>query len=145
MTTTGRGGSLDDLPRSKCFELLRQVPYGRFVVSRREGSPLVVPVNFVVDGETIVFRTDPGTKLTELPQHLVSFQADQVDAVHRTGWSVLAEGVAYEMTERELGDLELEPWAPGPKSHWVRIVPAVVTGRWLTMPPPAESDSRAYI
>jgi nitroimidazol reductase NimA-like FMN-containing flavoprotein (pyridoxamine 5'-phosphate oxidase superfamily) len=150
MTTTAHptaatGGSLDELSRTACFELLAQVPYGRFAVARREGSPLVVPVNFVLDGESIVFRTGPGTKLSELPHHLVSFQADQVDVVHRTGWSVLVEGVAFEMSEVEIGHRQLETWAPGHREHWVRIVPAVVTGRLLTMAPPPESDGRAYV
>src|SRR4051794_9668259 len=134
--------ALDEIPRDECFELLAQAPIGRLAVNGRAGSPLVVPVNFVVDREDIVFRSDPGRKLRDVVDRPVSFEIDAIDPVHRTGWSVLVEGIAYE-SEPPAG-VELEPWAPGPKAHWVRVVPGSISGRRIrrSAQPP---DPRAYV
>lgn len=97
------------------------------------GPPLVVPVNYTVHGEAIVFRTDPGTKLDLLREEPVSFQVDLIDPFHRTGWSVLVQGVADVATHLEI-DIELESWAGGDKRHWVRVTPAAITGRRIILP-----------
>ena len=53
---------LDVLDRRECLHLLATQSVGRLAVATPEG-PLVVPVNFVLDGESIVFRSDRGSKL----------------------------------------------------------------------------------
>ena len=95
------------------------------------GPPLVLPVNFALDGDVVVFRSDPGSKLDALREHPASFQVDFVDPFHRTGWSVLIQGFAYETSP---ADVEVDPWDGGPKAHWVRIFPGGITGRRLTLP-----------
>ena len=106
--------------------------------------PLVVPINFLLDGDVIVFRTDPGEKLLQLRGSPVSFEVDQIDFLRRTGWSVLVQGVAYEATPTEIEHLMLETWAPGEKAHWVRIVPAIITGRRIQLPQ-LPTDDRACL
>ena len=93
------------------------------------------PVNFLVDGEAIVFRTDYGSKfrLAVLRGAPVSFQIDGVDAGQRTGWSVLVQGSATEVPDGDVRRLRLQPWAPGRKSHWVRIAAESVTGRRIRL------------
>jgi len=64
----------------------------------------------------------------------VSFETDRLDAVRREGWSVLVQGHAHKVTsEHEIQHLEqatyLEPWAPGARDVYVRIVPARISGR----------------
>jgi nitroimidazol reductase NimA-like FMN-containing flavoprotein (pyridoxamine 5'-phosphate oxidase superfamily) len=131
MDQEGKGG-LSEISRDECFELLAGHPVGRVAMAVEGDGPLVVPVNFILDGEAIVFRSDPGMKVRLLRQGpAVSFQVDQVDWYHHTGWSVLARGVAYEATHWEVEHLALEPWAEGDKGHWVRIVVRDVTGRRL--------------
>src|SRR6266508_4316639 len=49
---------LDELDRDECFRLLASVPVGRIAVCGPGQAPLVVPVNFALDGDVIVFRTD---------------------------------------------------------------------------------------
>ena len=61
---------------------------------------LVLPVNYVLDGDVIVFRSDPGEKLDAIDGHPASFQIDFIDAFHHTGWSVLVRGTAYRATAR---------------------------------------------
>jgi nitroimidazol reductase NimA-like FMN-containing flavoprotein (pyridoxamine 5'-phosphate oxidase superfamily) len=99
----------------------------------------VFPVNFVLDRHMVVFRTDEGTKLdTACRGSRVAFEVDGTDAADRTGWSVVIRGEAVEVTDpaelARLRKLPLDPWAPGAKTHYVRILPAVLTGRRISAP-----------
>lgn len=132
-----------ELDRAQCLELAATHSIGRLAVMMRAGSPLVVPINYVLDGEVVIFRTAPGSKLTALGERPVSFQVDEVDEVHRTGWSVLIQGVAVEISGPP-ADIEIESWAPGDKDHWVRITPAVISGRRISIPM-WPVDGRGYI
>ena len=55
----------------------------------------------------------------------------------RTGWSVLVRGEAVEVTNpaelARLRELPLNPWVPGAKSRYVRILPAALTGRRISV------------
>lgn len=136
--------TLEDIPREECLQLLRAMAVGRIAVAMPGQAPLVVPVNYVVDGETVVFRSDEGSKVAALRVGPVAFETDFVDPVHRTGWSVLIRGVAYEATQWEIEHVGLESWVSGPKAHWVRIVPESITGRRIRVSDVA-FDSRGYL
>jgi len=138
--------SLDELTEEECLAFLVAQPIGRLALTREDGPPLVVPVNFVLDGQAIVFRSDAGTKINLLRGAHVTFQVDWFDALHHTGWSVLVHGHSYEATHRETDHLRLEPWAPGDKRRWVRIVIEEITGRRLTAGDLGTwSDGRGYL
>jgi nitroimidazol reductase NimA-like FMN-containing flavoprotein (pyridoxamine 5'-phosphate oxidase superfamily) len=107
---------------------------GRLAVAAPGEAPTVVPVNYLLEHDIVVFRSDLGEKLKRLRQEPVAFQIDHIDYVHRTGWSVLVQGVAYEATHFETDHLQLDTWAEGERSHWVRIIPATITGRRLVLP-----------
>jgi uncharacterized protein len=124
----GIGAIFEPIERAECFELLASQTVGRLAVSRWTG-PLVVPVNFVLDGESIVFRSGPGTKLRSLAARPVSFQVDEIDPESRTGWSVLARGRAQEVSGRDLTHLDPAPWAPDERDHWVRLTVIGISGR----------------
>jgi nitroimidazol reductase NimA-like FMN-containing flavoprotein (pyridoxamine 5'-phosphate oxidase superfamily) len=99
----------------------------------------VFPVNFVLDRHMVVFRTGEGTKLDAACRgRRVAFEIDGTDAAAHTGWSVLVRGEAVEVTDpaelARLRKLPLDPWAPGAKTHYVRILPAVLTGRRISGP-----------
>ncbi|MEZ5144423.1 MAG: pyridoxamine 5'-phosphate oxidase family protein [Acidimicrobiales bacterium] len=121
--------TLDELDRDECLRLLATQSLGRLAVSRRLEPPLVVPVNYVVDGANLVFRSGYGTKLRSLAARPVSFQVDWVDPVTRTGWSVLAHGRAREIRQRDAGPRLPEPWMPEDKPYLVRMAIHRVTGR----------------
>jgi len=102
-------------------------------------GPIVMPVNFVLDRHMVVFRTDDGTKLdTAVRGSRVAFEIDGTDEAARAGWSVVVRGEAVEVTDTaelaRLRQLPLYPWAPGAKTHYVRILPAVLTGRRISAP-----------
>lgn len=137
---------LEELDRAECLRLLGTQSVGRVAVSQRGLAPHVVPVNYTVFEETIVFRSDDGTKFRLLLTEPVSFEADFVDDFHRGGWSVLVQGLAYEESEWEvaLDETDVKPFAPGQKSHWARLVPHSITGRRIALPLASPFDPRGY-
>ena len=128
---------LELLDRDECVGLLRRNSLGRIAVVA-DGRPLIFPVNFVLDGEAIVFRSDGGTKLHAARNGHVAFECDGIDSVYHTGWSVLATGKAEEVVNAaelaQLARLPLGPWCPGPKATWVRIRPTMLSGRRIPAP-----------
>jgi nitroimidazol reductase NimA-like FMN-containing flavoprotein (pyridoxamine 5'-phosphate oxidase superfamily) len=126
---------LEMLDEKECLRLLATVEVGRLGVIEG-GAVLILPVNFVVSDEGVVFRTAPGAKLRAAQRSPVTLEVDAVDPATRTGWSVLVRGRAEEITRfdapavRQLRELPLDPWA-GNKPVWMRIEPTVVTGRRL--------------
>ena len=125
---------LEVLPFESCLRLLTAVSVGRvgFVA---DGEVVVLPVNFVMDGKDVVFRTGTGSKLSSAEVGTpVAFEADNYDDITRSGWSILVRGRAEVVEDHaELGRLSrlgLYPWA-STLSHpfWIRIRPTSVTGR----------------
>lgn len=119
--------SLQPLSIEECWELLATVPVGRVAVAVEGEAPLVVPVNHLVDGRTILFRSGPGTKLDAARRQPIAFQADAYDQHTHQGWSVLVRGLAsLEQLERDLP----APWAGGEgRRTLVRLWPEHVSGR----------------
>ena len=134
----------EELARDECLMLLRSITVGRIALATSEGAVVVVPVNYVVDGEVIVFRSGPGEKLEAIHGRQASFQIDFIDHVHRTGWSVLVRGTAHRASQEEVSHLHIEPWEAGEKAVWVRIVPTAISGRRIaTLDIPL--DTRGYL
>jgi nitroimidazol reductase NimA-like FMN-containing flavoprotein (pyridoxamine 5'-phosphate oxidase superfamily) len=124
---------LEHLSAATCWELLGGASVGRIGVLV-DSAPEIYPVNYVVDGEAVVFRTDVGSKLRGLDRSpSVCFEVDALDVDARTGWSVLVKGRAVEVTGgddiRRVEALPLRFWSVGEKAHWIRIEPAEITGR----------------
>ena len=122
------------LDRDRCLELLRDDEIGRLAVLA-DGGPVIFPVNYRMDGESVVFRTDPGLKLEQGVRSHGCFEIDHFDRANRSGWSVIVAGRLEEVTHYEaktwdrIHELPVDPWAGGTKEHWVRLVPSRITGR----------------
>jgi nitroimidazol reductase NimA-like FMN-containing flavoprotein (pyridoxamine 5'-phosphate oxidase superfamily) len=136
---------LEHLTPGQCWERLAATPVGRIGVIN-DSAPEIYPVNHAVDRQTIVFRTDPGSKLRALVRSpAVCYEVDGIDPADATGWSVLVKGRAVELHEidelRAAFALPLHYWALGDKAHWIRIVPDEVTGRriWSRTSPGASA------
>lgn len=142
------GAGLEELEAGECLALLRSLSVGRVAVNRADLPPLVVPVNYVMHGEALFFRTEPGTKFDALLREPVSFQVDSIDPIHRTGWSVLIAGAAVPVTRG--GDLDgeevvIESWVVDThEHHLVRLMPTNMTGRRIRLPE-IVVDSRGYL
>ncbi len=124
---------LEVLSDRECWELIAEEEIGRVAILV-DGIPEIYPINHVVQEQTIVFRTDPGSKLRGLVRHpRVCFEVDGTSPAAKVGWSVMVKGRAIELVTAEdldrVADLSLEYWAHGEKAHWIRIEPDAVTGR----------------
>lgn len=124
---------MSHLSFDECWIRLQATPVGRLALVVK-GDPEIYPVNFVVDERSIVFRTDPGSKLRGLRRDaVVCFEVDAIDIQAQTGWSVMVKGSAAEVHGTEeaqrVAELPLTYWAAGHKAHFVRITPTTVTGR----------------
>jgi nitroimidazol reductase NimA-like FMN-containing flavoprotein (pyridoxamine 5'-phosphate oxidase superfamily) len=131
MTTDRLGMTV--LTRHECLELLRSTEVGRLVTTTAR-YPEIVPVNFVVDRGTVVFRTSDGTKLDGLTADShVSFEADGYERDAGAAWSVVIKGHAQllRMPNERFAGLELPslPWQAAAKQHFVRIEPVEMSGR----------------
>ena len=132
--------AIENLDRETCLALLTRVSIGRVGWATPEGRALILPVNFVVDGDTIVFSTSEGDKLDAVRKgRTLTFEVDDVELALRTGWSVLAVGSAEVVTNpaqiRRIEQLPLAPWVSSQERVFVRIAPAEITGRRLPLHP----------
>lgn len=126
-----------ELSEEECLQLLTERAVGRIAFCTMEG-PVVLPVNHVLDGGHIIFRTSPHTELARrLTKGLVAYEVDDFDEDSQTGWSVLVRGSAEHDDSPELRDPDdPQPWAAGYRPLVVRVRPSLITGRRL-MPRPA--------
>ena len=135
--------AFEEMSRDECLRLLQGAAVGR-VGGVVHGRPFILPVNYAVDGDRVVFKTSPGTKLSGSEFSRVAFEVDEFDLAGHSGWSVLVEGVASDISDMvddrstRLRALDLEPWPPGEKSHWVAILPESITGRRLGQAGPGD-------
>ena len=135
MTTAERPWveGLEYLKTHECLELLATKELGRVGFSV-EDRPIILPVNYRIIANAVVFRTDPGAKLTTaLTRSVVAFEVDHVAPDGTSGWSVLVVGRATELTDptslQEARQLNVSPWVPGSREHFVVIGAEEVSGR----------------
>lgn len=127
---------LEVLGREECLQLLGSATLGR--VGCTVGAlPVVLPVNFRLVGEEVVFRTGIGTKLDAATRNaVVAFEVDDMDPMSHEGWSVLVTGLSREVTDRDelaaLAAQSIPRWAPHNDSRVVAISTQLVTGRRIT-------------
>ena len=119
------------LPVHECWDLLAGFTLGRLVTCV-DGQPEIFPVNYAIQRRTVLFRTAEGTKLVSTAiNNRVLFEVD--DHTVAEGWSVIVKGTARSLhTHAEMEDAEraqVLPWTASEKSHYVRIIPEMVTGR----------------
>jgi nitroimidazol reductase NimA-like FMN-containing flavoprotein (pyridoxamine 5'-phosphate oxidase superfamily) len=147
---TDRDRALVVLPAEECRRLLATRQLGRIGLAG-EPFPLVLPVNYVLDGDAVVIRTGSSKITAAAHGTRVAFEVDDVDERTRSGWSVLVQALAEEISGARRDELveRLEaapgsPWAPGEHGHWIRLVPGVITGRRIVpgqLPPPFEDSA----
>jgi uncharacterized protein len=139
---TDRNG-LEILDRAECLRLLAGAALGRIAVTIG-ALPVILPVNFLLDGERILIRTGEGTKLDAATRDaVVAFEVDHVDSFSHNGWSVSVTGRATELCDqRDLArarTLPLPHWASSNVSKYVSVSLDLVSGRRLSHNPAAGS------
>jgi nitroimidazol reductase NimA-like FMN-containing flavoprotein (pyridoxamine 5'-phosphate oxidase superfamily) len=129
---------IEDLEENECLKLIAGGGIGRIAYTSRFG-PAVLPVNYAWSEGAVVFRTAADSPLDQdlrtgisNADYKVAFEIDSIDPTARQGWSVLIQGPAHRVTGTEedaVRQTGVEPWAPGDRELFVRIVPTRITGR----------------
>jgi nitroimidazol reductase NimA-like FMN-containing flavoprotein (pyridoxamine 5'-phosphate oxidase superfamily) len=130
---------LEIMGTEECYDHLRRSPVGRvgFVDA---GEAVILPVNFAVDGRSLVFRTGSGSKLAAaIMRTTACLEIDSWDDMAHTGWSVLAKGMAETVDDEEtvarFEMLPVRPWtAPELRQRWVRNHVEENSGRRIVHP-----------
>jgi nitroimidazol reductase NimA-like FMN-containing flavoprotein (pyridoxamine 5'-phosphate oxidase superfamily) len=131
-----REEQLGVLDQAQCAALLARHSFGR-IAFWSDDAPLILPVNYMFSEPTIVIRSGAGTKLEQTPLAPVVFEIDEADPLGTWGWSVVAQGPAFDITDstdersKALRELPLAPWAPGTRQSWLTITATRVSGRYF--------------
>jgi len=136
MPITYAHSGMEIIPLAECIRLLGSRAVGRlgFVVG---DQPLILPVNYTVHGDVVVFQTGEGSKLEAAPGAKVAFEVDDIDAANGAGWSVVVQGVAEDISAGDDWFSEVlrrgtaPSWLPAAAGHYVRINPTLISGRRL--------------
>ncbi|NEE00626.1 pyridoxamine 5'-phosphate oxidase family protein [Phytoactinopolyspora halotolerans] len=121
------------LEEDDCWQLLDTSSVARLAVL--VGDDLeIFPINYVVDGRAIVFRTGEGTKLAAVTiARNVAMEIDGYHRARREAWSVVVKGTAERVEDfdeiYQTEELPLRSWSDHPKQWFVRLLPQQVTGR----------------
>jgi uncharacterized protein len=150
-TATGPDSTMHVIPTEECYRLLGSHEFGRIGVVA-DHYPLILPVNYRLDGTTVVISTHPGTILHAAEHANVTFEVDEIDRASRSGWSVLVRASAEEVGAEHRAELVAQtqqtgvrPWAPGDKGHWIRLITHEITGRRIVPGELPALDPRAYL
>jgi nitroimidazol reductase NimA-like FMN-containing flavoprotein (pyridoxamine 5'-phosphate oxidase superfamily) len=138
-------GPITVLDDDEAWNLLSSVALGR-LVTFFGGQLEIFPVNFVVQHQTVLFRTAEGTKLfTTVMNEKVLFEADDHTTVE--GWSVIVRGTARILSSSaEIHEAEasgLMPWVATEKLRFVRITPSEISARHFRFGPEPQHGSVA--
>lgn len=133
------------LGEEECWNFLAKHFLGRVGVVHME-HPMVFPVNYALDGRSVVFRTVAGTKLAMAGLgRNVAFEVDEATDLFETGTSVMVHGAMHEVSDPDersrLAALPIRVWAPGDRDHFVRIEPRWVSGRQIPLHEPDDGLS----
>ncbi len=118
------------LSDEECWEVLRSQEFGRLAFHLGE-QVHITPINFAVDGETLLFRTAEGSKLLAVVMNPdIAFEVDSHD--DDVAVSVILRGAARLLEEDEAHRAEnvaLRAWVPTLKYNVVEIRPTELSGR----------------
>jgi nitroimidazol reductase NimA-like FMN-containing flavoprotein (pyridoxamine 5'-phosphate oxidase superfamily) len=126
-----------ELIESECWQLLGSVLLGRIVFTQH-AMPAIRPVNHVVDDQTIIIRSHLGAAIVSRAAAeggtVVCYEADDIDPMRHTGWSVIATGMARLVRDPAViarYEQMLEPWVDSQMDYVIAIKPEIITGQRL--------------
>lgn len=137
-----------ELNSEVCSSMLSRCSFGRVGFDDEHDGPTVLPVNSLYSDGAVMFRTDAGSPLDRIADgQLVAFEADHIDPIAESGWSVLVRGTLAHVTDQArispLAETAIHPWAPGPRDRWIEIRPERITGRIIQRQRLASEEERA--
>lgn len=127
---------LRELSPEECDRLLRGGVVGRVALSTPDG-PHIIPVNYAVFEDTVVWRTSSYSLLGTYGRNaMLAFEVDHLDHDRHLGWSVVARGRGWaesdvDVLEAIRGVWQPRPWAAGQRQLVLRMRWETLTGRSL--------------
>jgi uncharacterized protein len=126
-------GGTEIVSEEDCLELLSTQSIGRLALVVDDRIE-IFPVNYAVDGGSILFRTNEGRKMRGSSSCGVAFEVDSIEPEAHAGWSVVVHGEPEDVTgEAQTSPDTVQPWA-GRKEYLVRIRPRSISGRRVIPP-----------
>ncbi|MFF5213085.1 pyridoxamine 5'-phosphate oxidase family protein [Streptosporangium sp. NPDC000396] len=130
---------LEKLEAEECLRLIAPGGVGR-VAFNEPGGLAILPVNYVLHDNSVLFRTAFGGPLDDNlrtgvqgVEFKIAFEVDRIDDANREGWSVLIRGGAHHVStddERAAAEAsDVQPWAGGDRELYIKIDPTEITGR----------------
>jgi nitroimidazol reductase NimA-like FMN-containing flavoprotein (pyridoxamine 5'-phosphate oxidase superfamily) len=133
MSTTTTAEHVVHLDEAECWGRLRGAQVGRLAFEGRHRAE-IVPLNYVLGGRTLLFRTAAGAAMLTPQRRPVAFEIDGWST--RTAWSVIAHGELRRSHDPEVsarqGETGIDPWAPderGPRATLVELKISTISGR----------------
>lgn len=127
---------LQVLTGAEAVALLGTVDVGRVGITSR-ALPMVLPVQYTLDGNNIVIRTYEGSTLSAATRRtVVAFEAEGPIGAPSPSWSVHVNGVATHVSDEHVDAVSraLPAWSRDHPAHVVTISTDRVTGRRRTEP-----------
>ncbi|MCB1013681.1 MAG: pyridoxamine 5'-phosphate oxidase family protein [Acidimicrobiales bacterium] len=140
----------EPLSRAQCLHLLATAKVGR--VGLTAGAlPVIVPVDYRLWRDRVVFRTAEGSRLhTATTDSVVAFEVDALAGDAPWGWSVVVTGVARDVSElvdaadaarAELGFAPGGWWSNRRRDRFLAVPTDVVAGCRLPARAPADAPA----
>jgi nitroimidazol reductase NimA-like FMN-containing flavoprotein (pyridoxamine 5'-phosphate oxidase superfamily) len=136
---------LRELSYAECRALLVRQQTGRVAVSTPDG-PHIIPLNYSVVDEAVIFRTTPFSVLATYGRNAkLAFEVDSFRDELELGWSVVVRGRADVVTDPdELRHIRQVwppfPWADGARNQHFRLPFHELTGRSVGKVPIIDLD-----
>jgi nitroimidazol reductase NimA-like FMN-containing flavoprotein (pyridoxamine 5'-phosphate oxidase superfamily) len=125
--------TLVDLSEEEARHLLGYGSYVGHIGFFSENRPMILPVNYLYDDLSVIFRTAPGSALDQLEGETVAFEVDTNAPLEHAGWSVLAHGPVERITDEQALDRlrrsPLRSWAWRGAENWFRIRVERISGK----------------
>jgi nitroimidazol reductase NimA-like FMN-containing flavoprotein (pyridoxamine 5'-phosphate oxidase superfamily) len=130
------------LDRTECLRLLDRTGLGRIAVTSG-ALPVVLPVDYAMDGDSIIVETGRGTTLDfATTGSVVAFEVDNFHEQGQSGWTVMVTGIAQEVDDghelERLRHLLSDEHGEG-HERIIRISSELISGRrklsraWVTL------------
>ncbi len=120
------------IPRGECLRLLADSGIGRVGLSV-DSLPVILPINYVLDGARLIFRTGEGSKLEAATRNaVVCIQIDHIEPRWQSGWTVLVTGQSHRLDETDVSPEArqlLVPWSLAAGDQYVGVPLDLVSGR----------------
>lgn len=122
-----------ELTYRQCLEMLQEGTVGRVAFCTPAG-PEIVPLNYTIVDDALVFRTTPYSVLgTHGRDARMVFEVDRIDPRARTGTSVVAHGRCAPVAAADRALIRVfhdpDPWAAGARWLYLRLPWTSLSGR----------------